>query len=101
MINIRTVLAVNMKARRKELNLSQAELAEKIGTSPNYISKIEAEKQFPSVQMIEQLAGALQCDSVDLFSIEKMKEDNLKVVQEKLCKEINLLVKKSFNSIHY
>ena len=70
MTNIRTVLAVNMKARRKELNLSQAELAEKIGTSPNYISKIEAEKQFPSVQMIEQLAGALQCDSVDLFSID-------------------------------
>ena len=53
MTNIRTVLAVNMKARRKELKLSQAELAEKIGTSPNYISKIEAEKQFPSVKMIE------------------------------------------------
>ena len=42
MSNIRTVLAVNMKARRKELKLSQAELAEKIGTSPNYISKIYA-----------------------------------------------------------
>ena len=42
MTNIRTVLAVNMKARRKELKLSQAELAEKIGTSPNYISKIYA-----------------------------------------------------------
>ena len=45
MTNIRTVLAVNMKARRKELKLSQAELAEKIGTSPNYISKIEDNKK--------------------------------------------------------
>lgn len=71
MTNIRTVLAVNMKTRQKELEISQAELAEKIGTSPNYISKIEAEKQFPSVQMIEQIAGALECDSLDLFSNEK------------------------------
>ena len=72
MRNIRTVLAFNMKARRKELNLSQADLAEKIGTSPNYISKIEAERQFPSVQMIEQLANALNFDSLDLFSKEKI-----------------------------
>lgn len=101
MTNIRTVLAVNMKARRKDLNISQAELAEIIGTSPNYISKIEAEKQFPSVQMIENLARALLCDSVDLFSIEKIKKDSLEAVQESLCKEINSLVKQYFNMINY
>lgn len=101
MTNIRTVLAVNMKARRKDLNISQAELAEIIGTSPNYISKIEAEKQFPSVQMIENLARALLCDSVDLFSIEKIKKDSLEAVQESLCKEINSLVKQYFSMINY
>ena len=100
MTNIRTVLAVNMKARRKELKLSQAELAEKIGTSPNYISKIEAEKQFPSVQMIEQLAGALSCDSIDLFSMEIIKKNNLEAVRESLCTEIHNLIKKSFSSIN-
>ncbi|MEE1058375.1 MAG: helix-turn-helix transcriptional regulator [Treponema sp.] len=100
MTNIRTVLSVNMKARRKELNISQADLAEKIGTSPNYISKIEAEKQFPSVQMIEQLATALLCDSVDLFSVEKIKKDNLELLQKSLCEEINSLIRKSFNSIN-
>lgn len=101
MTNIRTVLAVNMKARRKDLNISQAELAEIIGTSPNYISKIEAEKQFPSVQMIENLARALLCDSIDLFSIEKIKKDSLEAVQESLCKEINSLVKQYFSMINY
>ena len=101
MTNIRTVLSVNLKARRKELNLSQAELAEKTGTSPNYISKIEAEKQFPSVQMIEQLASALSCDSIDLFSTEIIKKNNLETVQESLCKEIQNIIKKSFSCIHY
>ena len=89
MTNIRTVLAFNMKARRKELNLSQADLAEKIGTSPNYISKIEAERQFPSVQMIEQLANALNFDSLDLFSKEKIEKKKLDFVKDDLLKKLN------------
>lgn len=101
MTNIRTVLAINMKARRKELNLSQAGLAEKIGTSPNYISKIEAEKQFPSVQMIEQLANALSCDTVELFSIEKIKKNDLEEIQKSLCNDITNLIRESFSSIKY
>ncbi|MCR5698753.1 MAG: helix-turn-helix transcriptional regulator [Treponemataceae bacterium] len=88
-----------MKARRKDLNISQATLAEKIGTSPNYISKIEAEKQFPSVQMIENLANALECDSVDLFSIKKMKNDSLDSIQETLRNEIDDLVREKFKLI--
>ena len=41
MTNIRTVLAENMKTRRKNLGISQSDLAERINTAPNYISKIE------------------------------------------------------------
>lgn len=99
MTNIRTVLAVNMKARRKQRNLSQADLAEKIGTSPNYISKIEAEKQFPSVQMIEQIAGALECDSVDLFSTEKIEEKRIDSIRKDLLKNIDDLINASFQKL--
>lgn len=99
MRNIRTVLAFNMKARRKELNLSQADLAEKIGTSPNYISKIEAERQFPSVQMIEQLANALNFDSLDLFSKEKIEKKKLDFVKDDLLKKTESLIISSFEKI--
>ena len=99
MTNIRTVLAFNMKARRKELNLSQADLAEKIGTSPNYISKIEAERQFPSVQMIEQLANALNFDSLDLFSKEKIEKKKLDYVKDDLLKKTESLIISSFEKI--
>lgn len=99
MTNIRTVLAQNMKARRKELGISQAELAEKIDTSPNYISKIEAEKQFPSVQMIEKIAQSLGIDSVDLFSTKQ--KENLKIdkIQDDLIQNISEQVKRSFREI--
>ncbi|WP_294431291.1 helix-turn-helix domain-containing protein [uncultured Treponema sp.] len=99
MTNIRTVLAVNMKTRRKELEISQAELAEKIGTSPNYISKIEAEKQFPSVQMIEQIASALECDSVDLFSNEKNEEKRIDYIRDDLLKNVCDLINASFQKV--
>lgn len=99
MTNIRTVLAMNINARRKKLKISQAELAEKIDTSPNYISKIETEKQFPSVQMIEQIATALDCDSVDLFSVKTIEENKIDLIQSELVSNINSLIDKSFNEI--
>ena len=99
MTNIRAVLASNMKSRRKDLNLSQANLAEKIGSSPNYISKIEAEKQFPSVQMIEQIAAALDFDTLDLFSAVRLKKDKLQKIQNELCRDITALISRSFDSI--
>lgn len=69
MTNIRSVLSYNMKSRRKALGLSQIDLAEKTGSAANYISKIEAGRQFPSVEMIEKLASALQMDTVELFAL--------------------------------
>ena len=99
MTDIRKVLAENMKNRRKVLNLSQAELAEKIGTAPNYISKIESKKQFPSVQMIESIALALDIDTVDLFSLKIQKTQSLEEVQENLLKKMNTLVKSAFSKI--
>lgn len=99
MTNIRTVLAENMKARRKELGISQAELAEKIDTSPNYISKIEAEKQFPSVQMIEKIAESLGIDTVDLFSLKREEQLNIDKIQNVLLQNIAEQVKKSFEKI--
>ena len=81
MTNIRTVLSYNMKFRRKELGLSQIDLAEKTVSAANYISKIEAERQFPSVEMIEKLAEALQMDTIELFSVSNQKKEH--IVREK------------------
>ena len=52
-------MGTRMKKRRKELKMSQAELAEKINVSNNHISSIETGKQIPSlttfVKICEQL----------------------------------------------
>ena len=70
-----------MKFYRKKEGLSQAALAEKAGTAPNYIALIEVGKNFPSLQMLEKIASALNIDCLDLFdknSLELIDSDNLK-----------------------
>jgi transcriptional regulator with XRE-family HTH domain len=68
MTNLRDLLSFNMKERRRTLNLSQAKLAERTGTSANYIGAIEVSKKFPSPEMLQKIAKALEIDTPELFS---------------------------------
>ena len=54
------LIGQRVSSRRKQLNLTQAELAEKAELTPKYISKIETSKN-PSltIKSILQLCGAL------------------------------------------
>jgi transcriptional regulator with XRE-family HTH domain len=90
MTDIRAVLASNMKRQRKILEISQAKLAEKIDTAPNYIAMIETRKQFPSPEMIEKIAFALELDSIDLFTTEPPKRELL----HNFCEEIDTDIRK-------
>jgi transcriptional regulator with XRE-family HTH domain len=58
-----------MKRRRQILGISQARLAEKVGTSTHYIGQIELKNKFPTPEMLERIAAALEIDSPELFSM--------------------------------
>ena len=68
MTSLRSVLAFNMKLQRQILGISQAKLAEKVNTSTHYIGMIESEKKFPTPEMLERIAAALEIDAPGLFS---------------------------------
>ena len=68
MIRLRTILAQNIKAYRKEINISQIKLAEMVDSAPNYIAMIETEKRFPTDTMLEKIAVALKKEPFELFS---------------------------------
>jgi len=68
MTSLRALLSFNIKKRREKLGLSQAQLAEKADTSANYIAQIEQQCKFPSSEMLERIAKALEFDSPELFS---------------------------------
>ncbi|MDR1248327.1 MAG: helix-turn-helix domain-containing protein [Treponema sp.] len=68
MTSLRSVLAFNMKEQRHVLGLTQAKLAERVNTSTHYIGMIESEKKFPTPEMLERIAAALEIDAPALFS---------------------------------
>jgi transcriptional regulator with XRE-family HTH domain len=68
MTSLRHILALNIRERRYVLGLSQAKLAEAADIATAYIAMIELEKKFPSVDVLERIAKALQIDPTELFS---------------------------------
>jgi transcriptional regulator with XRE-family HTH domain len=59
-----------MKGQRRVLGITQAELAERVNTSTNYIALIETEKKFPTPEMLERIADALEIEPPALFAVE-------------------------------
>ncbi|MDE6244247.1 MAG: helix-turn-helix transcriptional regulator [Treponemataceae bacterium] len=69
-MNLRTIFITNLKCYRKELKISQMRLAELCETSTSYIGEIEIAKKFPSIEMIEKIAHALDIRPFQLFQDE-------------------------------
>jgi len=68
MVCLKSVLAHNIKVRRKSLGLTQEVLAEKVDTVSTYIAMIESERRTPSFKMIERIAKVLGVEAPELFS---------------------------------
>lgn len=56
---------------RKEKNMTQAELAEKIGVTDKAVSRWERGKGFPDINTLDPLAGALGISLLELMRSEK------------------------------
>jgi transcriptional regulator with XRE-family HTH domain len=59
-----------MKENRNRLGLSQARLAERSGISTQYIAMIELTRKFPTPEILERIASALEIDPSELFSMQ-------------------------------
>jgi transcriptional regulator with XRE-family HTH domain len=92
MTDLRRILAKNMKECRSILGLSQAKLAERVNTATNYIALIEMGKRFPSAQMLERIAMALEVDSTQLFSKKSLEEDLIKTLRKNIITDIEQVI---------
>ena len=99
MTDLRQLFAFNLKQKRHKSGFTQAMLAEKANTSTQYIAMIELGRKFPSLEMLERLAVALEIDSLDFFTPLPFPAGSLKDLQKTLFsdmeKEITKLVNKS------
>ena len=104
MTDVRVLLATNMKRYREAFELSQMELAEKIGCSPTLIGKIEIMKRFPSADNLNRIAAAFKVDPADLFAkadesealkAVKSQQDRKNLFMERVAKAIDEMISNS------
>lgn len=60
-------LGRKIQKRRKELGLTQEDLADKIGITRQYMGFIEQARNVPSVEVLEKIARNLKISLSDLF----------------------------------
>jgi transcriptional regulator with XRE-family HTH domain len=67
MEDVRAILARNIKAGRKRLNLSQEELAARAEIDRTYVSGIERQVRNPTITVVAKFAEALEITTADLL----------------------------------
>ena len=65
--NIKKIFAANLRENRRKKGLTQEKLAEMADISLRYLAMLELGNSFPSGEMLEKLANALDIQAFQLF----------------------------------
>ena len=94
MSKIKELFGKKIKEYRKYKNLTQAQLAEMVNVDDKHISCIESGKNFPSADLIERLAAALNVEPKDLFEFYYLQD--IPDLKENI---VNMLEKLDYNEL--
>jgi len=81
-------LADNLKENRRKYGVSQSKLAKKAGISTQYIAMIELSRQFPSPEVLERIAAALDMEAYELFAVPPSVENVVERLRKDILKEV-------------
>ena len=87
--NIRDILARNIKENRRKNSLSQEKLAEKAGISTPFIAMIEVSRKFPSPEVLDRIAGALNIKTYQLFTVPTSPEEAMQRLHQSIIRDID------------
>lgn len=66
-MNLREIVARNLRTLRHAKGLSQEELADRAGINRNYVGMLEREEHSATVDMLEKLTEVLEADPAEFF----------------------------------
>jgi transcriptional regulator with XRE-family HTH domain len=90
--SIREILANNIKEHRRKCGFSQEKLAEKAGISTPFLAMIEVSRKFPTPNVLDQLAGALNIKTYQLFAMPPSPDDVMERLYQKVAQNIDQVV---------
>jgi len=99
MVNIRKILAKNIKEIRYKKKLTQEKLAEKASMSLQYLAMIELAQKFPSGEMLERIANALGIETYELLAFTPSTHNELETLRNEIISEVKTLNETLANEI--
>jgi transcriptional regulator with XRE-family HTH domain len=90
--NIRDILAGNIKENRQKRGFSQEKLAEKAGISTPFVAMIEVSRKFPTPDVLDRIAEALNIETYELFAVPPSPQDALEWLHRAIVKDIDQVV---------
>ena len=92
MSSIREILAKNLRENRRKLGISQPKLAELANLSTHYVAMIENSHKFPTPEVLERLAVALEIYTHEFFTVHPSPESALDKLHKELVTDIKQVV---------
>ena len=90
--NIKEILAANLRENRRKKGLTQEKLAEMADISLRYLAMLELGNSFPSGEMVEKLAKALDIQAFQLFNSTATTEGALLHLEQSIVANIEKVV---------
>jgi transcriptional regulator with XRE-family HTH domain len=97
MANIREILAKNLKENRQKLGITQPKLAERANLSTHYLAMIEVARKFPTADVLERLAAALDIAPHELFSVSPSPEGVMEKLQQAILDNLDHTIENAVN----
>jgi len=99
MIDIKEIFAENLKKIRRKKGLTQEKLAEKANMSLQYLALLELARKFPSGEMLERLANALDIETYELLAVAPSANNELELLRNNIIFEVKKLNETLANDI--
>jgi len=91
MIDIKEIFAENLRKIRRKKGLTQEKLAEKANMSLQYLALLEIARKFPSGEMLERLANALDIETYELLAVASSANNELELLRNNIISEVKTL----------
>jgi transcriptional regulator with XRE-family HTH domain len=95
MASIREILATNLKEFRRINGFSQDKLAELAEISSQYLATVETCRKFPTPEVLERLAIALDIETQLLFKVSTTPEETLEKLRQSVVADIKQVVREA------
>jgi len=91
MIDIKEIFAENLKKIRHKKGLTQEKLSEKANMSLQYLALLELARKFPSGEMLERIAYALDIETYELLAVTSSANNELELLRNDIIYEVKTL----------